>query len=95
VEGTSHRGRRLHAPCAPPVSWVWLRGSADLTVDPDARIATVPRSLAGRAARTGEEGLADGRSRVVLVVPDRRELVVAVSSDPCLARSIVDSASLE
>src|ERR1700730_16620850 len=28
----------------PPVSYVWLRGSADLTVDPDARIATVPRS---------------------------------------------------
>jgi hypothetical protein len=32
---------------------------------------------------------------VVLVVPDRRELVVAVSSDPRLARSIIDSASME
>jgi hypothetical protein len=79
----------------PPVSDVWLRGSADLTADPDARIATVPRSLAGQAARTGEDRLADGRTRVVLVVPDRRELVVAVSSVPRLARSIVDSASLQ
>jgi hypothetical protein len=78
---------------APRVSYVWLRSSDDLTTDPEAAVARRPRSLSGHAARIGEDGLADGRTRVVLVVPDLRVVVVAVSADPTVARNIVESAS--
>ena len=78
----------------PRVNYAWLRSSDNLATDPEAAVATRPRSaLAGHAARVGEDTLADGRTRVVLVVPDLHQVVVAVAIDPTVARSIVESAS--
>lgn len=74
-----------------PVSYAWLRSSGDLTVDPEAAVATRAISLQGHAAKRGEDQLEDGRTRIVIVVTDRRIVVVAVSKDPALARQIADS----
>jgi len=78
---------------APPVSYAWLRSSDDIAVDPDAAVAKQAVSLPGHTARQGEDRLPDGRTRVVLVVVDLKVVVVAVSSDPALARAIVASAA--
>ncbi len=61
---------------APRVSYVWLRPSEDLRVDPEAAVARQPAGVSGQAARRGEDRLPDGRTRVVLVIPDRKVVVV-------------------
>jgi hypothetical protein len=78
----------------PRVSYVRLRSCTDCGVDPEAAVARQAVRVSGRAARRGEDRLPDGRTRVVLVYPDRSVVVVAVSVDPGVARSIVDSASI-
>jgi len=78
----------------PLVSYAWLRTSEDLRVDPEAAIARRSITVDGRAARCGQDHLPDGRTRVVLVVPDRKVVVIAVSNSPDLAREIIDSASV-
>jgi hypothetical protein len=80
---------------APLVSYAWLRAAADVSTDPDAQMATLPVSIGqNTAARRGEDRLSDGRTRVVLVVPSRKVVVMAVSADAALARRIVDSAAI-
>jgi hypothetical protein len=80
---------------APPVSYASLRLAEDPTTDPDVQLASQPVSIgAGTAARRGEDRLGDGRTRVVLFVPTRKVVVMAVSADPALARRIVDSTAV-
>jgi hypothetical protein len=75
----------------PVVSYAWLRNPEDPDTDPDAVLATHPVSLQGHPARRGEDQLSDGRTRIVVVVTDRKVVVVAVSKDPALASRIADS----
>jgi hypothetical protein len=80
---------------APPVSYAELRPVYSVAADPDAQLATRPVSIgSGIPARRGEDRMGDGRTRVVLVVPSRKVVVLAVSSDPALARRIVDSTAV-
>jgi hypothetical protein len=78
----------------PLVSYVWLRTSEDLSVDPDAALATQPVTINGTFARRGQDQLRDRRTRVVLVVPSRKVVVIVVSNDPGLVRQIIDSAAV-
>ena len=78
----------------PVVSYVWLKHPERPGVDPDETLAKNHVNLDGHDARRSQDQLSDGRTRVVLVVPDRGVVVVAVSTDPGLAQRIVDSAHL-
>lgn len=78
----------------PRVSYVWLRSCEDCRADPTAAVARQSVRVSGHAARRGEDLLDDGRTRVVLLIADRNVVVVAVSSDPGVARGIIDSARL-
>jgi hypothetical protein len=79
----------------PRVSYVWLRScSGDCGADPEAAVARQVLRVSGQSARRGEDQLSDGRDRVVLVLTGRRVVVVAVSPDPSVARTIIDSAYL-
>ena len=76
------------------VSYVWLRSCTDCSADPEAAVARQAVRVSGRAARRGEDRLPEGRTRVVLVIPDHSVVVTAVSPTPRVARDIVDSAAI-
>jgi len=76
----------------PRVNYVWLSSCTDCRSD--SALARQAVRVSGRDARRGENRLPDGRTAVVLVVPDRKVVVVAVSLNPSVARGIIDSASI-
>ena len=75
----------------PLVSYVWIGIVNNVEADPEASVATQALTINGHAARRGVDRLHDGRTRVVLVVLDRKLVVPAVSMDPKVARQIIDS----
>jgi len=74
-----------------PVSYVWLYSNNNLASDHVALVAMHPGNLQGHAVRRGEDRLPDGRTRTVIVVPEQRFVLVAVSKDQGLARGIAAS----
>ncbi|GIJ30987.1 hypothetical protein [Micromonospora sediminimaris] len=64
---------------------------ANLDLDPVAQLATEAGEAFGHPVLGGGDVLPDGRTRQVVVVPDRQVLLVAVSSNPAVAEAIVRS----
>ncbi|WBB51175.1 hypothetical protein O3597_12195 [Verrucosispora sp. WMMA2044] len=64
---------------------------ANLDLDPVAQLATEASEAFGHPVLRGGDVLPDGRTRQVVVVPDRQVLLVAVSSNPAVAEAIVRS----
>ena len=76
----------------PVVSVVELKPVRDAEVSKQAAVADRAVRVDGHGGRRGEDRLQDGRTRVVLLLPDLDAAVVAESKDPALARSVVASA---
>ncbi|MCZ7422618.1 hypothetical protein O7605_24255 [Verrucosispora sp. WMMA2121] len=64
---------------------------ANLDLDPVAQLATGASEAFGHSVLRGGDVLPDGRTRQVVVVPDRDVVLVAVSSNPAVAEAIARS----
>jgi hypothetical protein len=73
------------------VNYVWIR-AVDVQHDPLSQVANETVRIDGHRASRGEDRLDDGRERAVLIIPDRRVLVVAVSADASLVGLVIESA---
>ncbi|MEV2237266.1 hypothetical protein [Micromonospora sp. NPDC049891] len=84
----------LIAGCAvvppPRVDYAEIR-RANLELDPVAQLATEAGEASGHPVLRGGDVLPDGRTRQVVVVPDQRVVLIAVSGDPALAEAITRS----
>jgi hypothetical protein len=84
----------LIAGCAvlprPRVDYAEIR-RANLELDPVAQLATEAGGAFGHSVLRGGDVLPDGRTRQVVVVPDREVTLIAVSSNPAVAEAITRS----
>ncbi|MEU8328578.1 hypothetical protein [Micromonospora sp. NPDC048839] len=78
----------------PKVSYVALRES-DLTADPANSAASTAGEIGGVPVRIGAGSMPDGRTRWLMVVPDRDIVVEVVSTDPGLVETISGSVRID